>query len=196
MLRFNYDRVVGYHGYRTHQPWDHGGMRLLHIDGVNVFDKAQREHIAVELSSLETQLIEDAKDAGFDRAQRDNHYGFTVLVEGNIEFDGRRDAYYQLRFSDGSLYVWLMPGPPEGVAKGLARSAVTDFTPMPPRDALEAQAFAEARAHAGLPPDPLAPAPWDEPLPNLPTQAAVDAHAEAAVDEAMARAYGQMEPDK
>lgn len=110
MFRFEYDRVVGYHPYRTHQPWDIGGIRLLHVDGVNCGTEVS-ETFRVLLRDLEQRLLRDALDAGFRDACPDVHYGYTVVSEGSC--GGDPDVHYQLRFSDGSLYVWLVPGPKE-----------------------------------------------------------------------------------
>lgn len=109
MLKFEYDDVVAWHPYRTYQPWDHGGVRVLHVDGVNGHGP-DPERVRRDIADVEGRLLNDCVLAGI-RAQPDNHYGFTVRVDH--ERMGLRDPmYYQLRFSDGSLYVWLMPGPP------------------------------------------------------------------------------------
>jgi hypothetical protein len=136
MFRFEYDRVVAFHPYEVHQPWDHGGIKVLHVDGVNG-DGAQLQPF---LRDLEQRLLRDAQDEGH-KVWADNKYGFTVVR--NAERGGGPFMYYQIRFSNGSMYVWLMPGPPEGLPKALIRSAATDFTPIPPKDDLEAQYFEE-----------------------------------------------------
>lgn len=117
MIRVEYDEVVAYHPYRTYQPWNHGGVRLLHIDGVNG-PPEDRSAVAAELRFLEQRLIQDARAAGIT-AQEDNHYGFTVRLDvSGGESPWPLPVYNHLRFSDGSLYVWLMPGPPDMPAAG------------------------------------------------------------------------------
>lgn len=105
MLRFSYDRVVAFHPYRTMQPWENGGTRILQVDGVNGYEDEARL-VRGMLRDLELRLLQGCRDAGI-RCHEDNHYGFTVADDSEAQ-----SVYYQLRFSDGSLYVWLMPGPP------------------------------------------------------------------------------------
>jgi len=122
MLRFEFDEVIAYHPYRTYQPWDHGGYRLLHVDGVNLRDEAARAAVARAIYDLEVKLCDELNARG-GKAFRDNHYGFTVRVDGRAYLAGNpvreesADTYYQIRISDGSVYLWLMPGPPD---KGVA----------------------------------------------------------------------------
>ena len=104
MLRFEFDRVVAYHPYRTMQPWDvPGAVKILQVDGVNGALDATGI-IRDRILRLEQDILGAAVTDGLP-AVVDNHYGFTVAVVGG---DGR-STYYQLRFSDGSLYVWLIP---------------------------------------------------------------------------------------
>jgi hypothetical protein len=102
MLRFEYDAVVAFHPYRTHQPWDHGGVKLLHVDGANNgLDDNMR--IQAEVSGLFHSLIDECKKNDI-RAYDDNHCGFTIRSDA-----AGKETFYQLRFSDESLYLWLMP---------------------------------------------------------------------------------------
>lgn len=118
VIRPEYDAVVAWHPYRTHQPWDHGGVRLLHLDGANGPNAEATRRVVAE---VEGRLLNDAVLAGIRGARADNHYGFTVRLDGGErELEGGAvqsfpATYLQLRFSDGSLYVWLMPGPPPEV---------------------------------------------------------------------------------
>lgn len=122
MFRFEFDRVVAFHPYRTHQPWDHGGTRLLQVDGVNGFNFESPANRAMRtaIADLEREVIRRAREDGLTRVEADNHYGFTVVVDRSVpeEPDLRTQVYYQLRFSDGSLYVWLMPGAPNTAMPG------------------------------------------------------------------------------
>lgn len=111
MIRLEYDRVVKFHPYRQGQPWENGGTKVLQVDGANG-DRAWRDAVADQIRMLERELIQRASEDWID-AHADNHYGFTVVIEG---IGGASDTYYQVRFSDGSVYIWLMPGPPEAVA--------------------------------------------------------------------------------
>lgn len=114
MLRFEYDRVVAHHPYRTDEPWKvEGATRILQVDGWNGLSDQERRLVADELRALEKCLLDEATSAGI-KAWYDNHHGYTVRVDGRTLEGGKYvpDMYYHLRFSDGSLYVWLMPGPP------------------------------------------------------------------------------------
>ena len=103
MLRIEYDSVVAFHPYRTHQPWDLGGVKVLQVDGVNCGGD-EAGPIARELGRLEGRLREECLAQGIP-AHPDNHCGYTVVVEAAFG----RATRLQLRFSDGSLYVWVMP---------------------------------------------------------------------------------------
>jgi hypothetical protein len=100
MLRLEYDEVVAFHPYRTDQPWDvPGSTKILHVDGPNTPEQ-DRNAVARWVGEVEWRLLR-ACDAAKIPAHIDNHYGFTVRA---------KDRLLQVRFSDGSLYVWLMPG--------------------------------------------------------------------------------------
>ncbi len=127
MLRLEYDSIVAHHPYRTTQPWDHGGLRMLHVDGVNgpLEDTVK---VRESIQALEKRMAEEwarEEDIKCDRPGAygrflDNHYGYTVRIDGTTEWD--KATYYQVRFSDGSFYLWLMPGPPESVIKRIVRA--------------------------------------------------------------------------
>ena len=78
-------RVLTYHGYRTFQPWKHGGARI--------FDRSYQRRD--EIDQIQERL---ASQVGI---YNDNHHGW--LVEGH---DGSRMFF---RFSDWTLTVWKMP---------------------------------------------------------------------------------------
>lgn len=110
MIRIEYTKIVARHGYRTDQPWDLGGIRIMQLDGVN--GDAGALHTVKDLErglALDWAFQQgDKTDApGAWGRYMDNHYGYTVESEG--AHPGDPDITYQLRFSDGSLYVWLMP---------------------------------------------------------------------------------------
>lgn len=127
MFRFEYDRIIAHHPYRTSQPWDLGGIRLLHVDGVNGLQE-DAEHTRHLIGALERRLAEEwAQAQGIDTDRpgaygrfMDNHYGYTVVREADVM--GGLYQIYQLRFSDGSLYVWLMPNTPMTLATSIARN--------------------------------------------------------------------------
>lgn len=112
MFRPDYDEIVAFHPYRTHQPWDNGGTKLLQIDGVNG-PPERAEAVRSCITSLEQAMRAEAKTAGL-KVWEDNHYGYTVVRYGaKLSADhSPADTYYHVRFSDGSCYLWLMPGPP------------------------------------------------------------------------------------
>lgn len=113
MLRFEYDKIIAFHPYRTYQPWDNGGIRLLHVDGFNGLKPEEIKVVSDEVDALQRHLADEFNREG-GRAFLDNHCGYTVWAEAGHD---RPEVYYQIRFSDGSLYVWLMPGPPEASTK-------------------------------------------------------------------------------
>jgi hypothetical protein len=103
MLRLSYDRVVAYHPYRTFQPWDLGGVKILLVDHANALAEDYAA-VARLTKALERTLLRECEETGI-LAREDNHYGFTVATTD----DEGRSVYYQLRFSDGSASVWVMP---------------------------------------------------------------------------------------
>lgn len=103
MLSFKYDRVVGFHRYRSDQPWALDGVCVLHVEA---FNAPSPPHVRQMVDSLEGRLFEDARRDGL-HPHRDNHYGYTV--EAVALTPSGRTVRYQVRFSDGDLYVWLMP---------------------------------------------------------------------------------------
>lgn len=108
MLRIEYDAVVAYHGYRLDEPWHiPGAVRLAVYDAVNggALDRATTTD---DVRDLERRLVDDALDAGI-QAYTDNHHGFTVRVDSQGDDRETRHTYLHLRFSDGLVYVWLVP---------------------------------------------------------------------------------------
>ena len=113
MLRIDtYDRIIGFHPYRTSQPWDLGGTRVLHIDAANG-SAENRLVLRGEVMELENQLLQRAKEDGLQNVERDNHYGFTLEADRGFDLpkEGLRvpKVRWQIRFSDGSMTLWLMP---------------------------------------------------------------------------------------
>lgn len=115
MFRFEYDEIVAFHPYETYQPAANGGSLLVLIDGINS-SKEVREYI----SGFFRALLEEAKESKI-RAFDDNKCGFTVRLHS-----WGKTTYYQLRFKDGNLSHWAMPGPPE--AGHMAGSAEKEGT--------------------------------------------------------------------
>ncbi len=114
MLRFEYDEVVAYHGYRLDEPWRvSGAQKIMQVDGINGPNE-ESAFVRRELDAFQDVLVRECTDAGI-KAWRDNHYGFTVVVRGQKptpDEPGTPDTFLHLRFSDGNLYVWLMPTAP------------------------------------------------------------------------------------
>jgi len=111
MLTFEYDKVVAFHPYRTHEPYSlPGAVRLLHFNTFNSADPDGGKVAVAALRAVEVQLIRDCKlDLPNVKVWEDNHYGFTVRVDNR--FDIERSTYYQIRFSDGTISLWLTPKP-------------------------------------------------------------------------------------
>lgn len=121
MFKLEYDKVCSWHPYRELQPSllrEMGGLMILHVDGVNCTREAGPQ-VHQMMVDLERRLIADCEAVGIE-ARSDNHHGFTVVIEQH----GHLDRILHVRFSDGSMYLWLLPEVPN-LVKFLASQQAT-----------------------------------------------------------------------